>query len=229
MKILIADSDPSTVESVGASCASRWPYRDLLSAGNYDELLNLVETESPDLVLLDSGLSDTQGEAVCREIRAFSTVPLIMITPSDEESDIVRALNAGADDCVSKPIRPLELVARIVALLRRTQRLPLTGAVQPYLSDDLYIDFDTYEVKVQGQDVKLTFTEFEILKFLVNNPRRVVSHSQLGWQIWGEDGECSRNALKVHIQHLRQKLGESASDPHYILNERGLGYKFAAA
>lgn len=189
----------------------------------------MVETESPDLVLLDLELADTQGEAVCREIRAFSAVPLIMITPSDEESDIVRALNAGADDCVSKPIRPLELVARIVALLRRTQRLPLMGAVPPYLSDDLYIDFDTYEVKVQGQDVKLTSTEFEILKFLVNNPRRVVSHSQLGWQIWGEDGECSRNVLKVHIQHLRQKLGESASDPHYILNERGLGYRFAAA
>ena len=229
MKILIGDSDPSIVESVGASCASRWPYRDLLSTSSYDELLNMVETESPDLVLLDSELPDTQCEAACREIRAFSAVPLVMITPSHDEYEIVRALDAGADDCVSKPIRPMELVARIVALLRRTQRLPMTGSAQPYLSDDLYVDFDTYEVKVQGQDVKLTFTEFEILKFLVTNPRRVISHSQLGWQIWGEDGECSRNVLKVHIQHLRQKLGESASDPHYIVNERGLGYKFAAA
>jgi DNA-binding response OmpR family regulator len=91
-----------------------------------------------------------------------------------------------------------------------------------------YIDFDTYEVRIDGREVKLTFTEFEILRCLVNNSRRIMSHSQLACLVWGEDGQGSRNVLKMHIQHLRNKLGDTAKPPHYILSERGLGYKFSA-
>lgn len=229
VKIVIADGDPNTLESVGTCCATRWPSRSLLSTVSTDELLSMVEHEAPDLVLLDAELSDRPGYAVCREIRAFSAVPLIVINSSDEEDGIIGALDAGADDCISKPIRPMELQARIMALLRRTQKLPLVGATQPYKSDDLYINFDTYEVVADGEEINLTFTEFEILRCLVNNSGRVISHSQLAWQIWGEDGQCPRNALKVHIQHLRHKLGETAGKPRYIINERGLGYKFSPA
>ncbi|MFQ6029878.1 MAG: response regulator transcription factor [Dehalococcoidia bacterium] len=228
MKFLIADSDPKTLESVGMCCSIRWPHREILSTADAEELLNLVEQEVPDLVLLDSDMPGESGYALCREIRSFSTVPLIMTCSVADEEEVIRALDSGADDCVGKPLRPLELLARIIALLRRTQSLPLVSSAQPFISGDLYIDFDTYEVRIDGDEVRLTFTEFEILRCLVNNSRRVISHSQLACLVWGEDGQGSRNSLKVHIQHLRNKLGESAHDPRYILNERGFGYKFAA-
>jgi two-component system KDP operon response regulator KdpE len=143
------------------------------------------------------------------------------------EGVIIRALDSGADDCISKPVRPLELQARIIALLRRAQRLPLVSRGQPFVSGNLFIDFDILEVRVGGNEVKLTVTEFEILRCLVNNPRRFISHSQLSHLISGDNGPVSRNALKVHIQHLRNKLGDTAGDPRLILSERGLGYRFA--
>jgi DNA-binding response OmpR family regulator len=179
-------------------------------------------------VVLNTRLPKGSGYAVCRGIRTFSAVPLIMIASGEEDGEAIRALESGADDCVSKTLDPLELLAHILALLRRTQKLPLINSDRPYISGDLYIDFDTHEVKKDGREIRLTLTEFEILRCLVNNPRRVISHSQLACLIWGEDGQGSRSALKVHIQHLRQKLGESAGQPQYILNERGCGYKFAA-
>lgn len=228
MKVLVADSDPNTIESLGMCCSIRWPYRELLSTEDPEELLTIIEQEAPDLVVLNTRLTKESGYAVCRGIRTFSEVPLIMIASGEEDGEIIRALESGADDCVTKTVNPLELLARIVALFRRTQRLPLINSARPFISDDLYIDFDTYEVRKNGQEIKLTLTEFEILRCLVNNPRRVISHSQLACLIWGEDDQGSRSALKVHIQHLRHKLGESAGRPQYILNERGYGYKFAA-
>jgi DNA-binding response OmpR family regulator len=151
-----------------------------------------------------------------------------MIASSGAEGEVIRALDSGADDCISKPVRPLELRARIIALLRRAQRLPLVSRGQPFVSGNLFIDFDGFEVRIGGVEVKLTVTEFEILRCLVNNPRRVISHAQLSHLISGDSGPDSRNALKVHIQHLRNKLGDTAGKPHYILSERGLGYRFAA-
>lgn len=227
MRILVADEDAQTFEAVATCCSLRWPHRELLSARDADELVMMVEGEAPDLVVLDSGFSDGSGTAVCREIRTFSAVPLVMLSPPEEEV-MIRALESGADDCLDKPIRPLELLARIVALLRRAQRLPLVTNSQPFISGDLYIDFNTYDVRIDGREVKLTFTEFEILRCLVNNSRRIMSHSQLACLVWGEDGQGSRNALKVHIQHLRNKLGDTAKEPRFILSERGYGYKFLA-
>jgi DNA-binding response OmpR family regulator len=229
MKVLVVDSDPKTIESVGRCCSIRWPYRELLSTEDPEEALNIIEQETPDLMVLNTQLPEGCGYALCREIRTFSAVPLIMMAPSIEDDEVIRALEAGADDCVSKTTNPLELLARIVALFRRTQKLPLISSARPFMSGDLYIDFDTHEVKKDGREIKLTLTEFEILRCLVNNHKRVISHSQLAGLIWGEDDPGSRSALKVHIQHLRHKLGESAGQPHYIFNQRGCGYKFAAA
>lgn len=229
MKILVADKDPRTFEAVGTCCSIRWPHRELLSTENADDLLTMIEEEAPDLLVLDADFSAGSGIAICREIRAFSAVPLIMLAPPEEEGVIIRSLEAGADDCLGKPVRPLEMLARIVALLRRAQQLPLVTNSQPFISGDLYIDFDTYEVRLEGKEVKLTFTEFEILRCLVNNARRIMSHSQLACLVWGEDGQGSRNALKVHIQHLRNKLGDTARQPRFILSERGFGYKFSAS
>jgi DNA-binding response OmpR family regulator len=229
MKVLVADSDPNTIESLGMCCAVGWPYRKLLSTEDPEELLTIIEQDNPDLVVLNTQLPTGTSYAACRGIRTFSAVPLVMIASGQEYGEAIRALEAGADDCVSKTIDHLELLARIVALFRRTQRLPLINPARPFISGDLCIDFDAYEVRKDGQEIKLTLTEFEILRCLVNNPRRVISHSQLAWLIWGEDDQGSRSALKVHIQHLRHKLGELAGQPQYILNERGCGYKFASS
>jgi DNA-binding response OmpR family regulator len=229
MKIVVADIDPKTLEAVGTCCSIRWPHRELLSTEDPDELLRWIEEEAPDLVVLATNFSEGAGLAICRQIRAFSAVPLIMTDSTGEEGNLIRALDAGADDCLSKPIRPLELLARIVALLRRCQKLPLVSHGQPFVAGELYIDFDTYEVRIDGREVKLTFTEFEILRCLVHNSRRIMSHSQLASLVWGEDAQGSRNALKVHVQHLRNKLGDTAKQSRYILSERGLGYKFAVS
>jgi DNA-binding response OmpR family regulator len=167
-------------------CSVRWPYRELLSTKDPEELLTVVEQDDPDLVVLNTQLPTGPSYAVCRRIRTFSAVPLIMIASGQEDGEAIRALEAGADDCVSKTINPLELLARIVALFRRTQWLPLITSARPFISDDLYIHFDAYEVRKDGQEIKLTLTEFEILRCLVNNPRRVISHSQLADPIWGE-------------------------------------------
>lgn len=228
MKILVADKDTKTIEAVGTCCAIRWPHRELLSTEDPDRLLTMIEEEAPDLVVLETGLSEDLGTGICREIRNFSAVPVIAIASAPGEKEIVGALDAGADDCLSRPVRPLELMARIVALLRRVQKLPLVTHGQPFVSGKLFIDFDTCEVRIGASPIKLTFTEFEILRCLVNNAKTVISHSQLAQLIWGDDGQGSRNALKVHIQHLRTKLGDTAKKPRYILSERGLGYKFAA-
>lgn len=229
MKILVGDRDPKTVEAIGTCCAIRWPHRELLVTDNPDQLMQMIEQEAPDLVVMDTELSTELGVGLCREIRNFSAVPLIMIASTGAEREIIRALDAGADDCMNKPIRPLEMLARIIALLRRAQKLPLVSRGQPFVSGSLFIDFDIYEVRIEGDEVKLTVTEFEILRCLVNNPRRVMSHSQLAHLVWGDDGQSSRNALKVHIQHLRNKLGDTAKEPQYILSERGLGYKFSTS
>ncbi len=228
MKILVADNDPRTIESVGICLSQRWPHGEMLFPENSDDLLRLIEQEAPDLVVLDSQIYQGSGCAICREIRTFSAIPLIMVVPGGDDEKLVRALEIGADDCIDKPIRAPELLARMVALLRRAQKLPLVTSAHPYISGDLFIDFDTNQVRIDGEEVKLTFTEFEILRCLVNNSRRVMSHSQLTNLVWGEEGEGSRNALKVHIQHLRNKLRDTNGRSDYILNERGYGYKFSA-
>jgi two-component system KDP operon response regulator KdpE len=228
MRVIIADSLPASAESLAACCAIRWPHREAFFATTPEDFLLQVGTIAPDLAILDSQLAHGQGHAVCREVRRFSAVPLLMVIPTDQEDEVVKALEAGADDCVARPLRPLEVVARLVALLRRTHRLPLVSAGAPFTAGPLLADFDSGEVRVAGQEVKLTSTEFAILKCLVHNPKRIVSNAQLAAVVWGEEAQGSRKALKVHIQHLRQKLGEHPGQPHYIVNERGYGYRFAA-
>lgn len=155
-----------------------------------------------------------------REIRNFSAVPLILIDSTGVEREVIKALDSGADDCMSKLVRPQEFLAGIIALLRRSQKLPLVSRREPFVSGKLFIDLDNDEVRIVGNPVKLTLTEFEILRCLVNNASRSMSHSQLAHLIKGDDGQWSRNNLNVRIQHLRTKLGDTGREPQYILSER---------
>jgi len=226
MKILVADGNRNTAAAVGECCFSRWPHHQVVFTDAPEQFLLMVEQDGPDVVLLDSELGGGRGPALCREVRHFSAVPLIMMLWRGEENEVVRALESGADDCLTRPLRPKEVVARLVALLRRSGTLPMLANAGPVTAGPLYMDFNSFEVRFGGEEVHLTATEFEILRHLVNNRRWVVSHAQLSEAVWGDQESGSRNSLKVHIQHLRQKLGEGNGHPRFIFNARGLGYKF---
>ena len=186
-----------------------------------------MEIESPDIIILDIGLPDMDGYEVCKEIRRFSDAPIVMLTVRDKEADIVKGLQMGADDYVTKPFKHIELLARVQAVLRRAQMEPTSAEEEPFQTGKLHIDFSRREVLVEDQTVKLTPTEYQLLYHLVKNAGRVMTHRTLLGRVWGREYVDETNYLKVHIQHLRQKLGDDPSDPSMILTERGAGYKFA--
>jgi len=226
MKVLVIDDAPDVVEVVRLCFELRWPEATVLSADDGASGLELVEAESPDIIILDIGLPDMDGYEVCREIRRWSDVPVIMLTVRSEDTDIVKGLELGADDYITKPFSHIELLARVQAVLRRVEMLPLESGEQPFVSGELRVDFAAREVHVRGVLVKLTPIEYNLLYHLIKNAGRVLTHASLLGKVWGREYFDAINYLKVHIQHLRQKLEEDPQDPKMIITERGVGYKF---
>jgi two-component system KDP operon response regulator KdpE len=227
MKVLVVDDDPEMIEVVSLAIGMRWPDAEIVSAQDGGAGIQMVETEAPDVVILDIGLPDIDGFNVCLEVRRFSDVPIIMLTVRDTESDIVKGLQVGADDYVTKPFRPIEFMARVQSVMRRAEVVPFNGEEKVFQHEDLVVDFARREVFRGGQPVKLTHTEYQILYHLTKNAGRVLLHKTLLGQVWGREYLDETNYLKVHIQHLRQKLGDDPAHPRYILTERSVGYKFA--
>jgi len=226
MKVVVIDDSPDIIEVVSLCFQLRWGGTNVVSASNGNKGLELIEAESPDLVILDIGLPDMDGFQVLREIRRFSQVPVIMLTVRGEDTDVVRGLELGADDYVTKPFSHIELMARVQAVLRRVQGLPVTEE-RPFVSGKLSVDFASNEVMIDGKPVKLTATERSLLYHLIKNEGRLLSHENLLRKIWGETYVDAKDLLRVHIQHLRQKLGDNVELPSIIVTEHGMGYKFA--
>lgn len=180
----------------------------------------------PDLVLLDVMLPDIDGFEVLRLIRESNDVPVIMLTAKSEEEERIHGLELGADDYVTKPFSPRELVSRVRAVLRRTDaaRGDATGLIE--VDDRLKIDFDRREVWVDGKLVKLRPTEYRLLYHLVQNAGWVVSHDQILAKVWGYEYRDEPHYVRLYVNYLRQKLEEDSSNPKYILTERGVGYRF---
>jgi two-component system KDP operon response regulator KdpE len=180
----------------------------------------------PDLVLLDVMMPDIDGFEVLRLIRENNDVPVIMLTAKGEEDDRVRGLELGADDYITKPFSPRELVSRVRAVLRRTDtaRGQTTGLIE--VDDRLKIDFDRREVWVEGKLVKLRPTEYRLLYHLVQNAGWVVSHDQILAKVWGYEYRDEPHYVRLYVNYLRQKLEEDPANPKYILTERGVGYRF---
>ena len=180
----------------------------------------------PDLILLDVMLPDIDGFELLRMIRENHDVPVIMLTAKSEEDDRVRGLELGADDYVTKPFSPRELVSRVRAVLRRTEtaRGQSSGVIE--VDDRLKIDFDRREVWVEGELVKLRPTEYRLLYHLVQNAGWVVSHDQILAKVWGYEYQDEPHYVRLYVNYLRQKLEEDPSNPKYILTERGVGYRF---
>jgi DNA-binding response OmpR family regulator len=228
MKLLLVDDDPEIRASVRLGFELQWRDIEILEADMGDRALSLVEDERPDLVLLDVGLPDIDGYAVLREIRAFSAVPVIMLTARDEPIDKVRGLEAGADDYVGKPFDHLELMARVRAVLRRFDLKAPAERVATYRRGDVEIDAHANEARVDGAHVALTATEWRILDLLVANAGWVVPTDRIAARVWGRDEPDDPAALRVFIRRIRAKLGDDAAAPRYIETVRGLGYRLLA-
>jgi two-component system KDP operon response regulator KdpE len=172
-------------------------------------------------------MPNMNGFETLREIRKFSNVPVIMLTVQASETDKVHGLELGADDYITKPFSHRELVSRIRAVLRRSQMPPHSDQRLIRVDDRLSIDFDRREVVVNGRSIKLRPTEYRLLYHLVNNAGRLLTHETLLTKVWGREYRDDTQLLRLYITYLRQKIEEDPSHPRYILNERGIGYRFA--
>ena len=223
MKILVVDDDPQILNALTIGFRLQWPGRTVIPAGDGTAGLRSFFEHSPDVVLLDVGMPDRSGYEVLEEIRRVSDTPVIMLTARSEETDQVQGLELGADDYVVKPFGHLALVARIKAVLRRSEpssRLALAD----FVAGDLAVDFRGRQVSVGGERVKLTPVEYKILEHLVRNAGRLVPHETLINRALGHQDGPAGDYLKVFVSRLRSKLERDGR--RYIETERGIGYRF---
>jgi DNA-binding response OmpR family regulator len=193
--------------------------------------LELAREVDPDVVVLDIGLPGVDGVEVCRRLRGFSDAYIVMLTARDTEMDTIVGLSVGADDYVTKPFSPRELVARVRAMMRRPRRAPVAPAEPghelrpPRRFGALLINVDGREVHIDGTPVMLTRTEFDILAALSARPGIVLSRRQLLESVWGDSWVAADNIVDVHVGHLRRKIGDNPATPRYVTTVRGVGYR----
>jgi len=224
-KILIVEDDPPTTRMLG----------DALSDANYQvvvarhglEGLRRFYSERPDLVILDVMMPKLDGWEICRRIREFSYIPIIMLTAKGAEADRVRGLEYGADDYLVKPFSMRELKARVRAVLRRVHMPPLRDSVVSIDGGKLTINLTRREAMVRGERVSLTPTEYRLLAYLARNAGRTLPHDAILQNVWGYGYSGATGNLKLYIWYLRRKVEEDPSHPQYIVTERGIGYRLA--
>jgi two-component system KDP operon response regulator KdpE len=220
-RILIIEDDPEIIDSVSLVFQMDWPEAELVSTRLGEEGVDLVETEAPDVVILDLGLPDIDGFEVLRRIRLFSTVPVVVLTVKAAESDITRGLEWGADDYLSKPFKQRELLARLKVQLRR-KAAPDEEA--PIICGPLRLDPSTFQLTYGSREVSLTIIEGRIMQHLLRNAGHVATHARLAEAVWGEDYPGALDSLRVYIRYLREKLESDPSNPRLILTKPGIGY-----
>jgi two-component system, OmpR family, alkaline phosphatase synthesis response regulator PhoP len=226
-KILVVEDEPDIRKLVHYNLAQ--DHYKVVEAENGEQALKMIQRDKPNLVILDLMMPGMSGLEVCRTLRgqdATATLPILMLTAKAGEADRVLGLELGADDYLAKPFSPRELVARVRAILRRANGSGQTDMLRAYRKGGLKIDFATYEVSVRGKTIKLTLKEFELLKFLVQNPNRVLNRDQLLDRVWGGETFVTPRTVDVHIRRLRKAIEKDDSHPKWILTLRGVGYKF---
>ena len=225
-KILVVDDEPQIRRMMRATLTSSGHQVDEARTG--EEALEKFREFLPDLVLLDLNMPGMGGVEACKSIRSGSDVPIIILTVRNTEKEKVEALDAGADDYVSKPFGMQELLARIRAALRRAPSSAESGP-QGFISEDLEIEFASRRVRVHDKNVRLTPKEFELLRHLVAHGGKPVPHRELLQAVWGPDYGDETDYLRVFINHLRKKIEPNPAHPKYILTEPWVGYRFAIA
>jgi len=226
VKVLVIEENQRVVRDISLCLQVRYPEVIVISVAAGLKGIEMIETESPDLVMAGSSLPDIDTLDLVSKIREFSDVPLAILAEAETDMDRARGLEAGADEYVTKPFSPIELLARVKALLRRTHGLGFKPKHLVSIGDELTINFTTHEVSRLGERVKLTPIEYHLLSELVRNEGRVLSHRALLEKVWGSEYTSDSGFVKKYIYRLRSKLESNASDPQMLLTERGVGYKF---
>jgi len=227
MKFLVVDDDKSIVEAVTIGLQFQWKDAEVHSAKDGEEGLRMFLDLSPDVTLLDINMPYVSGFEVLQKIREVSDAPVLMLTARGDEMSKVKALEMGADDYLVKPFSHLELFARIKAILRRSEMPSPISAAPSFVSGDVTVNFDSREVTLKGETIKLTPTEYKLLYQLVRNAGRVLTFDMLLSKVWGDEYRGDMDYLKTYISRLRRKLGDDSEHAHYILTERSVGYRFA--
>ena len=223
-KVLIIEDNEEVVEAVSLAFQMRWPQVKVLSTDSGEEGLKMLEIECPDVVILDLGLPDISGFEVLKQIRLFSSVPIIILTVRGEERDIVKGLESGADDYIVKPFRQLELVSRVKAVMRRGI---VTEGDSEIVCGPLHLDLSARTLYHSEKQINLTRMETIILEQLMRKAGCVVPHASLAETIWGHDYPAVSRNFKVHIRRLRKKIELDPSHPQIILTRSGVGYLLA--
>ena len=221
-QILAVDDDPLVVRLIRMNL-EKAGYR-VRGASSGAEALDLIASQLPDLVILDLMLPGIDGYEVCRRIREFSLVPVVMLTAKGDQVDKLRGFELGADDYLTKPFAPPELLARVRAVLRRSQQGASAATPSVFRCGDLAVDFVRRRVTVGGDPVKLTPTEFLLLQELALNAGKVLSHAHLLTKVWGPEYRDDREYLWAYVRHLRRKLEADPERPARIKSEPGFGY-----
>ena len=227
MKVLIIEDDSRIVRDISLYLQMRYPDVSIVEADHGLRGMGMVETESPDLVMVADSLPDIDTLELVSKIHDFSDVPLIILSEGATDIEIARGLETGADEYIPKPFSPIELLARVKALLRRTNRLFAQQECMCCSGNTLTINSNTREVFVSGKSVKLTPTEFRLLTELVRNEGRVLSNNFLLEKAWGSEYVDDSSFVKKYVYRLRQKLDPDRQEPQMLITERGLGYRFA--
>ncbi|HEY4668056.1 MAG TPA: response regulator transcription factor [Anaerolineales bacterium] len=223
-RVLVVDDEPRLIHFIRLNLEHDG--FEVIEATAGDQALASLRDRLPDLILLDVMMPELDGFETLQLIREISTVPVIMLTAKGEEEDRIRGLELGADDYISKPFSPREMVSRVKAVLRRTETPSPPIHEKIVVDERLSMDFDRREIIVDGALVQLRPTEFKLLYHLVQNAGWVVPHDQLLAKVWGYEYRDETHYLRLYINYLRQKLEADPANPRYILTERGVGYRF---
>jgi two-component system, OmpR family, KDP operon response regulator KdpE len=225
MKVLIIDDEPQIRRTLQAAL-SRDGWEVMLAASG-DEGLDLAAAGHPDLVILDLVMAGMSGFEVCRHLRRWTKTPVIVLSVRNSEDDKIQALDLGADDYLTKPFGMREMFARIRAVMRRTT-LDETQSDSQFSCEDLLVDFAQRRVMLSGQEIHITPKEYDLLRYMVLNANRVLTHRQLLKDVWGSQYENDAQTLRVHIANLRNKIEPHPERPRFIHTEPRVGYRFRA-
>jgi two-component system, OmpR family, alkaline phosphatase synthesis response regulator PhoP len=224
VRVLVVDDEARLVNLVRMNLEME-RFR-VIEASNGLEALDMVRRHIPEMIILDIMMPQLDGFETLRMLREFSSVPVIMLTAKGEEEDIVKGLALGADDYMTKPFGPRELVSRVKAVLRRVDGVGDPGESILKIDDRLSIDFNKRQVIVNGEPIKLRPTEYRLLYHLIENVGWTITHEQILAKVWGYEYRDETHYVRLYINYLREKIEEDPANPKYILTERGTGYRF---
>lgn len=225
ISVLIIEDEKSICDFIGKTLDSH-EYK-VMAANNGKDGLALITSSLPDLVLLDLGLPDMDGMDIIRKTREWSSLPIIVISARTQEKEKVQALDAGADDYITKPFGTFELLARIRTAIRHNNKLSddSQNANRPYAADGLTIDFERRLVTLHGKEIHLTRVEYKIVSLLAKNSGKVMTYDTLIDQVWGPYADDNNRILRVNMANIRRKIEENPGEPKYIFTELGVGYR----